>query len=505
MIRTGLNPVLRIVPAAVLLALLWPVTHALARQTQTRPDRGGVLFDDEDDASSNKKKEKKAGNNAGKDKAAKSDKTTELVRWGQRRNEPDEKYDKRYASVLKRVQQDKKDDTNGGTFVDETGQPIRLWTYMGHPFIVRSDIDAKFTADAAMYMEMLHREYSQAYQMLLGEPADVKEKIEVIIFANRATYMKNGGSPGSGGFFNPAAHTANDRGATWPAKHFRLVQFTDGVTDFARWPKGTLKHESAHMELQLRLGYTLAGGQFGMPVDAPRWFNEGQATCFEYWNFDKTVEENFADIPNRGRYAPVIRRIHDTDKWKEFSYVWKIDGATWLADMTSEQGFLNYAQSWSLAAYMMNGGKAGRRDFRTVFDLSKRVGADRTPPKQTSGKGGKGGGKPGKSSGKSGGKSTNKPSQPAAGGGEGGGSKAWDQAFPAKDQEILEKNWNQWVATNLPKNKTIPDEKWLLMQQGFKPEVTDKLESYTQEEIDQLREKIAKGELKRRQETKVEK
>ena len=214
---------------------------------------------------------------------------------------------------------------------------------MGHPFIVRTDIDAKFTADTAMYMEMLHREYSSAYQILLGEAADVKEKIEVIIYADQGTYAANGGMPGSGGFFTPLALAANDRSKGWPARHYRLVQFTDGVTDFAHWPKGTLKHESAHMELQLRLGFTLKGGGFGYPIRPPLWFNEGQATNFEYWDFDKTVEENFAEIPKRGRYAPFIRRIHDTPKWQDFDYVWDIDPGTWQRDMTREQGFLNYA------------------------------------------------------------------------------------------------------------------------------------------------------------------
>src|SRR5207302_1631257 len=114
------------------------------------------------------------------------------------------------------------------------------------------------------------------------------------------------------------------------------------ISEFSQWPKGVLKHEAAHMELRMRLGVIL---DFHLraywPVVAPEWFDEGQASVFENWDFDKTVEENLAEIPFRGRYAGVIRRAFGTDKFKEFDYVWKIDPSTWHKDLTSEQGILN--------------------------------------------------------------------------------------------------------------------------------------------------------------------
>jgi len=427
-----------------------------------RGERGGGQ-PKEGDKDKKDKEEKKKEDSASK-------KNEERIRWGQRRNETDEKYDKRYKAILKRIKQDKRGDYTGGQILDGRGEQNRLWTYMGHPFIVRTDIDAKFTADAAMYMEMLHRDYSEAYNILLGQAADVKEKIEVIIFSDRATYMNNGGSPGSGGFYMSFGHLVGDRLPSWPARRHRLQQFTDGITDFARWPKGTLKHEAAHMELQLRLGSKVDPNYgVGLPVDCPLWFNEGQATCFEDWDFDKTVEENFAEIPKRGRYAPVIRRIHETPKWQDFNYVWEIDPGTWHADMTSEQGFLNYAQAWSLVAYMMNEGKKGRRDFRTVFDLAKTVGIDWQTTLQ------------------------------------GDRKRAWEDKFPEKQREQIDKNWNHWVATNLPRDERVPDEEWHLRSHGFKPEIVDRLEHWQPEEWTKMRDRIEREREKRRKEIKVEK
>src|ERR1043166_1497977 len=71
----------------------------------------------------------------------------ELVRWGKRRSETDEQYDKRYATLLKKVEQDKHGDFDGGHFENKAGEKIRLWTYKGNPFIVRTDISKEFRSE----------------------------------------------------------------------------------------------------------------------------------------------------------------------------------------------------------------------------------------------------------------------------------------------------------------------------------------------------------------------
>ncbi len=427
--------------------------------------------DEEDDDDKNAKNISKEKKNKAE---AKKNKTKRVkFRWGQRKNESNEEYDKRFAKVLKRTKQDPKGDTKGGVFLNAKGQRVRLWTYKGRPFIVRSDIDAEFTAHTAMYMEMLHREYGAAYKKFLGVPAKITSPIEVIVFADRATYMRNGGSPGSGGFFMAFAHITGDRSPEWPARHCRLQQFTSGIREFEKWEKGTLKHEAAHMELQLRLGFKSAAefGGFGIPLFAPRWFNEGHAAVFEYWDFSKNVEENLADVPNRGRYAPVIRRVHDTDRWKNFDYVWTVDAQTWAKDMTSDQGFLNYAQAWSLAAYMMCGGQKGRKDFVAIFDLCKRVGITEDPLR-----------------------------------GETRDSQAWLEKFPEETKETLEKSWNEWVGTHVSREKRVPDEEFYLRRQGYNPDIVDRLAGFESEE-DQKKnaEWVRKETRKRKNSRKIQK
>ncbi|MFO0971980.1 MAG: hypothetical protein U1A27_00875 [Phycisphaerae bacterium] len=339
---------------------------------------------------------------AGKPGAAKK------LHVGQRHGESDEQYTKRRDLLVKRSEKDK----DG------------LYTLRTQPFIIRTDISADFTADTALFMEMLHREYGKTYAKMGLPQGPAKEWIEVVVYADRATYMRTGGSAGSGGQFMQAIRFT-DRPPTWSATHYRLAMFTDGETEFAKWEKGTLQHEAAHMELQLRLGFL---------VDSPRWFNEGQASCFENWDFDKTVDENLAAIPRRGRYAPVIRRAAGTDKLKPFSYVWEIDAASWHAAMTDSQGGLNYSMAWSLAAYMLNEGKTGRKAFRTVYGLSKRVGADR----QISATGTK--------------------------------TRAWQNEFPAPEQKKLEHEWIAWIDRCLPKEKANPDERDGLINMGYDPD-----------------------------------
>ena len=433
-------------------ALIWAGAVSAAPPVQGEP----LLGPPKKSSDKTKPEKKKAAADADEedDKDADSDSKPKVkIRWGKRRNESDADYDKRFKRIVDKVKQDKKGDYAGGRFLGAKGE-VRLWTYLGHPFIVRSDISKEFTADTAMYMEMLHRDYGEAYRQLLGVPADVREKIEVIVFSERDTYMRNGGTPGSGGFFNPACHLQGDRGPYWKARRYRLQQFTSGVTDFAKWDKGTLKHEAAHMELQLRLGNTLYANVIGFPVDAPRWWNEGHASVFEDWDFDKTIDENFKDVPNRGRYAPVIRRAYGTDKWKEFHYVWTIDPQTWHRDMTSEQGFLNYAQSWSLAGYMMSGGVKGKKDFQAIFNISKRVGTDR----QTTYHGDR--------------------------------MIAWEDKFPEETRKSLEENWMAWVAENVSRDKRVPDEDYMLKRMGYNPEIVDRLEYFGEDEMKKVREEV---------------
>jgi hypothetical protein len=356
------------------------------------------------------------------------------LKMGQRPNESDEKYEKRRALLLKRTKK------------DEDG----LYTVESVPFIVRSDIDAEFTVDTALFMEMLHRAYGATYAKMGLPPGPPKEWIEVVVYADQATYIKNGGGEGSGGQFVQTWPFFEDRPPSWKAQHYRLSMFTDGETKFADWPKATLQHEAAHMELQMRLGYF---------VDSPRWWNEGQASCFEFWDFEKSVDENLKLIPHRGRYAPVVRRLAGTDKFKPFKYVWEIDARSWHKDMTSEQGSLNYCQAWSLAAFMLNEGREGRQAFRTIYDLSKRVGADRKV--STSGK----------------------------------KTLAWQTKFNKADQEKLEKQWLAWIETNLPKDKVNPDEREGLIDLGYDPDAKG-LVKLTKERYAQLTKKDKKKKKK---------
>ncbi|MBN2559848.1 MAG: hypothetical protein JXQ75_02820 [Phycisphaerae bacterium] len=465
-----------LVVLAIVLGFLCPNPVGL-RPASVHADGPYTLFSGDDGPSGKMKKKKKKKKEKGKkkDKGKDSKSKKNIIRWGKRRNESNKEYDKRYAKLLKRIRQDKKGDFSGGTLLNESGEQVRFYTKMGHPFICRSDISTEFTANLAMYMEMLHREYRGAFAKILTVPPSVSGRIEVIVWSDRANYVRNGGSPSSGGYFDPFVHLRNDRGPAWPARHYRLVQFTDGVTDFSRWPKGTLKHEAAHMELQLRLGFTtFMGGSMGFPVVCPIWWNEGVATIFEDWDFDLTLEENIAEIPKRGRYAPFIRRMHGTEDWKDFDWVWMIDPATWNSGVGgTDQVFLNYCQAWSLVAYMFNGGTKGCRDFRKIYDLTKRVGTN---------------------------------SQQMTANRQVVESRAWLEAFPKEDRAEMEKNWSEWVAKNINRDSRVPDEEYWLRARMIKPDVVDKLERFsTEEEKKANSEWVEKESEKRKNTARIEK
>lgn len=444
------------------IALLTPLAAALYGGAALAPaqadglSEGGLFAPDHSG--------KKKGKSAARD-ARKSSEKEQIIRWGQRRNESNEDYDKRYARTFKRVKRDKKGDWSGGRFFDAKNEEVRMWTHRGTPFICRSDISQEFTTHLVMYMEMLHRDYSELFGRVLGVPARVREPIEVIVFGDRITYIKAGGSADSGGHFNFCPNLVGDRGPFWPAKHFRLVQFTDGITDFGKWPKGVLKHEAAHMELQLRLGFTMLGGEFGFAVLPPIWYTEGVATVCEDWDFNKSVEENLLEIPNRGRYAPFIRRMYGSDAWQDFDYLWHLNMQTWNASAV----YYNYCQAWSLTAYMFTGGVQGHRDFRKIMDLTKSVGENSR--RLTSNR-------------------------------EVVQSKAWDLAFPEEDRAKLQANWYEWIEQNVSQDKRVPDEDYLLRRMGVNPEVVDRIQPFRTEEEQKANREWLDQEEKRREKAK---
>lgn len=450
-----------VVVSLVIAAFLWP-TLTTAGPVPAAPGQFVSCANGDPDDSKPKKEDKKKDK-----KKRKQTKESKKIRWGQKRGETDAEYDKRYARLLKRVKQTRKGDYSGGQFANKEGEEIQLWTYMGHPgcpFIIRTDISKEFTAQLAMYMENLHREFSTAYKKLLGFPAQVKEKVEIITFADPGTYFRSGGMPGSLGQFSFAAQFYNDRGMSWPARHYRMMQFTDGVTEFRKWPKDTLKHESSHMELYMRVGYKQdPETKQGYPIIPPIWWNEGQAGVFEDWDFDKTVDENFAELAGRGRYPPFIRRIYDRKQWKDFDYYWTINREKWGGEGRT---FLNYAEGWTLAAYMFTGGPEGRADFRRIFDLTKRVGGNEMDISFADRKV--------------------------------GWSRAWEEKFPREMQAKMRENWRAWIEKNVPRDGRVPDEEFMLREAGIDPSVTDSIKPFETEEEKKKNEKWVEKEKRRK-------
>jgi len=356
--------------------------------------------------------------------------------WGRRPKESLKKYKRRKSRMIKRCKKDELD----------------MYSYQHRNFLIRTDISEEFTVELALYVEELHRAYSSAFSKMGAPPSKLRDLVEVVCYKDRQRYIDEGGGENSGGHFHPMAKADPkywSRPDNWPAGQFRLMMFTDGEEEFDKWEKSTMKHEAAHMELQLRLGYTA--------LDAPRWWNEGMAACFEWWDFDKSVEENFELIPKRGRYAPFIRRLWATERWKDFEYIWTIDGASWHRDMATPQGYLNYCQAWSLAAFMFNQGVEGKKFFNQLFNLTIRMGADHAISYTGTRK------------------------------------RGWEVAFPLEERMELEEAWLAWVKEHLPKDGRNRGEAMDMLKRGFDPDA-DKLVPLSPEALAERLAAMKEGE-----------
>ncbi len=119
--------------------------------------------------------------------------------------------------------------------------------------------------------------------------------------------------------------------------------------------------------------------------------------------------------------------------WNDISATARGMRAAWHNDMKSVQGFLNYSQAWSLAAFMFNQGVKGKKFFNQIFNLSVRMGGDTKTY-------------------------------------FGVKKRGWEEAFSRADREELEKAWVEWVKKVLPKDERVPKEETYLLRIGLDPD-----------------------------------
>ncbi|HVP09817.1 MAG TPA: hypothetical protein VMV94_01365, partial [Phycisphaerae bacterium] len=116
MVQLGLKRLAWLLIAILIVGISLPAQQSLAsarQQPRGRGASGGKKPGDDKGKRDQGKKQKKEEADDEDSAPAKVNKDEERIRWGQRRNETDAQYDKRYAALLKKVKQDKRGDLTG--------------------------------------------------------------------------------------------------------------------------------------------------------------------------------------------------------------------------------------------------------------------------------------------------------------------------------------------------------------------------------------------------------
>ncbi|MBA2482465.1 MAG: hypothetical protein H0V44_17515 [Planctomycetes bacterium] len=200
-------------------------------------------------------------------------------------------------------------------------------------FQVRTEIDARFTAELARYMELFHDE---ATKLLMLSDVVAQTPAQITVFASQSRYQASLGkgtrSRGQFDWLYP-----NDTGTA--IYTLRTYAANDRERTFGGFCRAIINHEATHYLLQLRAGRNRI----------PNLVHEGVATYLQSWDFFKSREWNLAH--HSCEFAPNLKHaieVHDVP-----SISWLSEVATWDVDDFGPLTNTRYACAENFIAYLL--------------------------------------------------------------------------------------------------------------------------------------------------------
>ncbi|MBA3708217.1 MAG: hypothetical protein H0W83_05290 [Planctomycetes bacterium] len=208
-------------------------------------------------------------------------------------------------------------------------------------YVVRSEIDARFTAELARYLELFD---DQATSLLMLPAVAAPGMAVVTVFASQTDYQKSlGKATRSRGQFDWLYPDE-----TSPARYtIRTYAANLRERDFRNFFRPIINHETTHYLLQLRAGRR----------HIPNLVHEGIATYVQAWDFFKPTSWNLAN--HCCEFAPNLR--HAVDAQEVPSMSWLSQVSTWDVDDFGPQTNTRYACAESFIAYLL--GDDSRKSF----------------------------------------------------------------------------------------------------------------------------------------------
>ncbi|MBA3684252.1 MAG: hypothetical protein H0W72_03320 [Planctomycetes bacterium] len=193
------------------------------------------------------------------------------------------------------------------TFAHAATHDDGMWRVRTTSYDVASEIDARFTAELACYVELFTREASGLLRL---RPLARPVRAQVIVYASRESYQAALGAP---------VMSRGQYDWTFPREgtpRLLVRTFVKGSDRaFARFYRPILNHECTHHLLQLRAG----------PRKIPDLVNEGLATFLQFWDPFRDREWNLThrrsefisdlDRARRESRLPDLCQLANCDRW----------------------------------------------------------------------------------------------------------------------------------------------------------------------------------------------
>ncbi|MCX7934215.1 MAG: hypothetical protein N3A66_03035 [Planctomycetota bacterium] len=234
------------------------------------------------------------------------------------------------------------------------------FVYETDNFIVKTELGERFTAEAALFMEIFHAVFLEVFNFKTGSEVDIKPTLVIFKSAERYAQVGIGGSRG--------VFTWRQAGEK---VEFALYTYMkeDRLCNFSNCYHPVIQHEGTHCLVQKLVGTK--------PV--PAWLTEGMATFYEYWDYRSKASPSGnkpKDAEARKKRLTLSERKHylrdgvreSGGQYPTLKYLLSLNTLRqWDVDGMGPRTGLHYAMAESFADFLISD-KKGRDYLRLIFE-----------------------------------------------------------------------------------------------------------------------------------------
>jgi hypothetical protein len=231
----------------------------------------------------------------------------------------------------------------------------------GEHWTVRTEISVVFTAELALFMDRFFVSFGELLEGLELDPR-IPLKPTVEVFSSNTSYVSAGHPAENRGYYTYKWGSAGE----WTHLHLHTYAAKASEKNFAGFYRPILLHEGTHVLLRRLMG----------KVPNAKWFDEGVATWFQFYDLSGSVKANRKQRYRRSMFLAKghLKRAVAKGPPKLADLI-ALDDDTWDPDKMGPIANEHYALAESVIDACLSN-KKGAKIFKTVYG---RLRAEETP------------------------------------------------------------------------------------------------------------------------------